>query len=98
MKSAKNSTKNVAAFSLIAHLKPVLYNKNRWSGKFNMFDYFVKISADLIVAAVDIENDMEVEDRLNFLRMCQETIESWKEWARSQSECSFRVFLYLAAA
>jgi len=72
MKSAKNSSlKNAAILSLLIDLKPVLYNKTRWSEKFNTFDRFIKIRTDLIAAAAGNESEMEVEDGLNFLCTCE---------------------------
>ncbi len=71
MKSAKNSLKNAAILSELTNLKPVLYNKTRWSGKFDTIDRFIRIRSDLITAANNIECDVEVEDGMNFLRTCE---------------------------
>jgi len=51
MKAAKAKLKNAAILRNLTHLKPVLYNKTRWSGKSAVLERFVRIREQLIQAA-----------------------------------------------
>ena len=68
MKSAKNSLKNAAILSELTPLKPVIYNKTRWSGKFDMLSRFLRIRCQLIQVAADEESNMHVNDSPMFLQ------------------------------
>ena len=71
MKSAKNSLKNAALLSNLTKLKPVLYNKTRWSGKHDMLQRFIRIRQDLIDVSVHENADIEISDSRQFLRKAE---------------------------
>ena len=67
MKSSKNSLKNAALLSNITKLKPVLYNKKRWSGKHDMIQRFIRIRQNLIDVSVNEDADITLSDGQQFL-------------------------------
>ena len=67
MKQAKVSLKNTAVLSELTPLKPVLYNKTRWSGKFDTLSRFIKICEQLIQAALHEDADLVVNSSVVFL-------------------------------
>ena len=60
MKEAKNSLKNAALLRRLTPLKPVLFNKTRWSGKFNMLTRFVRVRVQLVTVAENEDSNLSV--------------------------------------
>ncbi len=71
MASAKMKLKNAALLRNLTELKPVLENKTRWSGKFLMFERFIKLRDCLVEIADSEDSDGLFLDRSNrFLGQC----------------------------
>ena len=69
MKEAKNSLKNASLLRRLTSLKPVLYNKTRWSGKFiNMLSMFVRVRVQLVTVAEDENSNLTVRADIMFYR------------------------------
>jgi hypothetical protein len=68
MKEAKNSLKNASLLRRLTSLKPVLFNKTRWSGKFNMLSRFVRVRVQLVTVAEDENSNLTVRADIMFYR------------------------------
>jgi hypothetical protein len=66
MKEARMSLKNAAILSELTPLKPILYNKPHWSGKFQVLDRFLRIRPALIEAANHEDADLDVNGSPQF--------------------------------
>jgi hypothetical protein len=71
MKEAKLSLKNAAILSELTPLKPILCNKTRWSGKFQVLDRFLRIRPALIEAANHEDSDLDVNASPPFCQRVQ---------------------------
>ena len=67
MRQCKQSLKNAAVLRNLSTLKPIMYNKTRWSGKHDVLKRFIKIREDLIKAADDENTTLEVNSTMGFL-------------------------------
>jgi len=66
MKAAKTKLKSAAILRNITTLKPILYNKTRWSGKYEMIARFTKIRSQLIEASQDDDADIPMPAHLAY--------------------------------
>ena len=64
--NTKASIKNVAVLSEITDLKPILYNKTRWSGKYHTLDRFLRLHDAFIEASYDAESDFHLDTTQRF--------------------------------
>ena len=67
MRQCKQSLKNAAVLRNLSTLKPIVYNKTRWSGKHNVLKMFIKIREDLIKTADDENTTLDVNSTMGFL-------------------------------
>ena len=67
MRQCKQSLKNAAVLRNLSTLKPIMYNKTRWSGKHDVLKRFIKNREDLIKAADDENTTLEVNSTMGFL-------------------------------
>ena len=67
MRQCKQSLRNAAVLRNLSTLKPIMYNKTRWSGKYDVLKRFIKIREDLIKAADDENTTLEVNSTMGFL-------------------------------
>lgn len=66
-KRGKMSLKNTATPSKLKPLKPIIYNKTQWSGKFDPLSHFVRIRDELIEVAVHEDSELYVNHSVTFL-------------------------------
>ena len=67
MKEAKGSINNVAVLSEITDLKPILYNKTRWSGKYHtLVERFLRLRDAFIEASNDADADFHIDTTQRF--------------------------------
>ena len=67
MRQCKKSLKNAAVLRNLSTLKPIMYNKTRWSGKHDVLKRFIEIREDLIKTADDENTSLEVNSSIGFL-------------------------------
>ena len=67
MRQCKKSMKNAAVLRNLSTLKPIMYNKIRWSLKHDVLKRFIKIRKDLIITADDEKTSLEVNCKMGFL-------------------------------
>eukprot|EP00957_Ditylum_brightwellii_P089096 6784694-Ditylum_brightwellii.AAC.1 len=66
MASWKRSLKNRALLHNLTHLKPVLWNKTRWSGKLHSLSRFLLIHNELIDVADEERSNIDVDSSIAF--------------------------------
>ena len=67
MRQCKGSLKNAAMLRNLCTLKPILYNKTRWSGKHDTLLRFIEIRMSLIDAANDENTNIDINATNGFL-------------------------------
>ena len=67
MRECKGSLKNAAVLRNLCTLKPILYNKTRWSGKNDTLLRFIKIRLSLVDAANDENTSIDINTTNGFL-------------------------------
>jgi len=66
MKAAKPKLKSAAVLRNLTKLRPILYNKTRWSGKHDMLARFVKIRSELIEASQHDDANIIISSELAY--------------------------------
>ena len=80
MKKAKTKLKHAAMLRNMTHLKPVLYNKTRWSGKYYMFERWLQIRDTLIELSTSDGAELDVNDSLNFFNLTKKYTKCLKQF------------------
>jgi len=66
MKEAKTKLKSAAVLRNLTKLRPILYNKTRWSGKHDMLARFLKIRSELIEASQHDDANITISSELAY--------------------------------
>ena len=80
MKKAKTKLKHTAMLRNMTHLKPVLYNKTRWSGKYYMFERWIQLRDTLIDLSANDGAELEVNESLSFFNATKKFTKCLKQF------------------